>query len=356
MGYTLLALIISTIAVVIGIKKFPHHITWQEGLIVVLLSCSLVATVYLVDNWKKGADTLILNGAVTAKEKNRVSCSHSYPCNCRSVSNGKGTTVVCDTCYEHLFDYDWDVHSTVGSVTINRVDRQGVDEPPRWTAVQIGEPFSAETSYYNFIKAAPLSVFNREAIESPVLVPGYIGVVDYYKIDRIIKFGGLVFDTSLLNNELNKALRTLGPSKKANIVVIFHNKDNTFAEIVKAKTLGGKINDITVMIGLNKDYSFNSVNVYSWSKNDMVNVVMRDKLLDIGKYDALAISEAITKPVQAYYVHRSIKEFKYLEEEVEVSTTVMVVLLLLCFLFPLAGLYVAYKVDSGDEWMRRYRG
>lgn len=353
MGYTLLAFILSTIAVIIGMKKFPHHITWQEGLTVVLLSCSLVATVYFVDNWQKGADKMILNGQVTGKEKNRVHCSHSYPCNCRTVSNGKTTSVHCDTCYEHLFDYDWDVYSTVGGVTIDRVDRQGLDEPPRWTVVKIGEPFSAESSYYNFVKAAPLSIFNREAIESTVAVPGYLGVHDYYRIDRVIKFGVASFDTTGLNTALNEALRILGPAKKVNVVIVFHNKDSKFAEIVKAKALGGKINDVSVLIGLNKDFTFKSVDVYSWSKNDMVNVVMRDKLLDVGKYDAAAIASAITIPIQSYYVHRSIKEFEYLEEEVEVSPAVMVALLAISFLFPLFGLYLAYRVDSGDEWRRR---
>lgn len=357
MGFTLLAFLISTIAVVIGIKKFPHHITWQEGIAVVTVSCLLVCTVYFVDNWSKGADKMILNGQVTSKEKNRVSCSHSYPCRCRTVSSGKTSTVHCDTCYEHLFDYDWDVHSTVGGVTINRIDRQGVNEPPRWTAVIIGEPFSVESSYYNFVKAAPLSIFNRKSIESTVPVPGYIGVYDYYKIDRVIKFGVTEFDTKALNDSLNNALRVLGPSKKANIVVIFHNKDSKFTEIVKAKSLGGKINDITVLIGLNKDNTFKDVNVYSWSKNDMVNVVMRDMLLDVGKYDALAISNAITTPIKSYYVHRSIKEFEYLKEEVQVSDTVMIVLLILCFFVPCVGLYAAYRIDSGDEWrLRRHFG
>lgn len=357
MGFTVLAFLISTIAVIIGIKKFPHHITWQEGLAVVTLSCCLVATVYFVDNWSKGADKMILNGQVTSKEKNRVSCSHSYSCNCRTVTSGKTTSVHCDTCYEHLFDYDWDVHSTVGGVTIDRVDRQGVKEPKRWTEVKIGEAFSIESTYYNFVKAAPLSIFNREAIESTVAVPGYIAVRDYYRINRIIKFGVPEFNTAELNNKLNDELRVLGPAKKANIVVIFHNKDSKFAEIVKAKSLGGKINDITVLIGLNKDYTFKDVNVYSWSKNDMVNVVMRDLLLDVGKYDALAISNAISKPIKSYYVHRSIKEFEYLEEEVQVSSTVMVVLLMLCFFVPCAGLYAAYRIDSGDEWrLRRHFG
>lgn len=358
MGFTILALVIATIAVIIGIKMFPHHITLQEGVVVVVITCGLVAGVYFADNWAKGADTMILNGQVTGKERNRVSCSHSYPCRCRPSCSGAGTTrscyTKCDTCYEHLFDYDWDVYSSIGNVTINRVDRQGTIEPPRWTAVKIGEPFSKESSYYNFVKAASFSIFNRTQIESAEVVPAYIGVVDYYKIDRIVKFGIPNFDTSKLNDGLNNALRSLDPQKKANIVVVFHNKDSKWTEIVKAKSLGGKINDITIMIGLNKDNTFKNVNVYSWSKNDMVNVVLRDTILAIGKYEPDMLTSVISSSIQKYYVHRSIKEFEYLKEEIQVSENVLIALLILSFLVPLIGLFAAYKIDSGDEWRRRH--
>lgn len=356
MGFTILALIVSTVAVLIGMHKFPHHISKVEGVVIVILTCSLVAGVYLIDNWAAGSDKMILNGQVTAKEKSRVSCRHSYTCNCRTISSGKTSTMVCSTCYEHLFDYDWDVHSSIGSVTIATIDRQGLKEPPRWTAVKVGEPFSKEANYYNFVKAAPFSIFNRSQVESVEAVPGYIGVVDYYKIDRVIKFGIPNFDTSTLNDGLNNSLRSLGPQKKANIVVVFHNKEDKWAEIVKAKSLGGKINDITILIGLNKDYTFKNVAVYSWSKNDMVNVVLRDSILDIGKYEPDMLTTSISSAVQKYYVHRSIKEFQYLEEEVEVSEGALPFLLILCFIFPIVCCFIAYKVDTGDEsYNRRWK-
>lgn len=355
MGYTVLAILISTIAVIIGIKRFPHHISVAEGATVVALTATLVCATYYIDNWSKGSDNMILNGQVTSKEKNRVFCSHSYPCRCRTVRSGKTSYVHCDTCYEHLFDYDWDVHSTIGSVTINRIDRQGTQEPPRWTAVKIGEPFSKEDSYFNFIKAAPFSIFNRDAIESTEVIPPYIGVHDYYRINRVVKHGVANFNTDVLNSRLNDALRSLGPQKKANIVVVFHSRDSKYAEIVKAKSLGGKINDITVLIGLNKDNTFKSVDVWSWSKSDMANVVIRDSLLSVAKVDQEAIAKAIVDGVSKYYVHRSIEEFQYLEEEVSPSEGAIFFILFLCFVFPFIGCWVAYKIDTGDEWWERNR-
>ena len=69
------------------------------------------------------ADMLTINGAVTKKFKDTVSCSHSYSCNCRTVmsSDGKTSSTQCDTCYEHSEDYDWVVVSNIGKTYIGRI-------------------------------------------------------------------------------------------------------------------------------------------------------------------------------------------------------------------------------------------
>lgn len=134
----------------------------------------------------KTHDTEILNGQVTHKEKNRVSCSHSYSCHCRTDSKGNTS---CDTCYEHSHDYNWDVYSTVGELTIDRIDRQGAHEPPRWTVVMPGQPVAMDHGYTNYVKAVPESVFRVDTIYSKeklknIPVPGYpLNVYDYHYVD-----------------------------------------------------------------------------------------------------------------------------------------------------------------------------
>src|SRR3972149_2325862 len=45
------------------------------------------------------SDTEVWNAKVVSKNHARVSCSHSYPCNCREVDCGEDCTMtVCDTC------------------------------------------------------------------------------------------------------------------------------------------------------------------------------------------------------------------------------------------------------------------
>src|SRR5574342_424492 len=114
-------------------------------------------------------DVEVWNGVVTGKEQNTVSCSHSYQCNCRQSCTGSGKnqscTTVCDTCYEHSHDYDWDVYTSINdTITIDRVDRQGVNEPSLWTAVKMGEPVSVTHSYKNYIKASPGTLFRHQGL------------------------------------------------------------------------------------------------------------------------------------------------------------------------------------------------
>ena len=333
-------------------RIWPHHITWKEGLGMVVIQSILMGAVYFGSLYGKGYDVQILNGQVTKKYSERVSCEHSYSCNCTDVCSGSGSSrscsKVCQTCYEHGYDVDWVVQSTVGSTDIDRVNRQGTSEPPRWTAVYVGQPFAKESSYYNYIKASPFSVFNRAEVESNVAIPAYPEVFDYYRINRVIDFQSAYKHDGTLNNLLNEQMKTLGPEKKVNLVVVFHSLGHFFVEAYKNKNLGGKINDVTVMIDIDPEGVFKAVDVFSWSKEDIVNVKIRDSLLDVGKYNAQDISTAIAYNIKTSYVPRSIKEFEYLDAEVELPDWAVWFLIVFGTLFPFASAFVAKKYELFD--------
>lgn len=335
----------------VAIRMFPHTITLKEGLIMLGVQTIVLAAIIFGSMYGQGYDTQILNGQVTGKTREIVSCSHSYQCNCRTSCSGSGSSrscsTVCQTCYEHSYDVDWDVHSTVGGVSIDRVDRQGVDEPPRWTNVRIGEPFAMEQGYYNYIKASPFSIFNKSQLDEKVVVPEYLSVYDYYRINRVIEFGVSVPEAKQLNTLLNETLKTVGPAKKVNVVVVLHNKGGLFSESLRAKQLGGKINDVYVVINMDKEGVFNNVAVFSWSKTDLVNVVIRDELLNVGKFDAVAMDNIIKEGLTKHYQHRSIEEFKYLDDEVEVPKWAIWLAMIFGVLFPFGAAYIAHKHDFG---------
>ena len=136
MAFALLFLIPALVAIVfftvtkttITLKEFLLQMTLQ-----IVVAGISVAVIYNRNTW----DRETFNGTVVSKEKDRVSCEHSYDCFCYESCSGSGENQtchqVCQTCYEHSYDYSWRVHSDIGSLTISRIDRQGVNEPPRWT-------------------------------------------------------------------------------------------------------------------------------------------------------------------------------------------------------------------------------
>lgn len=332
-----------------AMRMFPHTITLKEGIIMLVVQSMVLAFIVFGSLYGQGSDTQILNGEVTSKSREITSCEHSYSCNCRQSCSGSGKTrscsTICDTCYEHSHDYNWVVKSNIGEVNIARIDRRGSNEPPRWSMVEIGEPYSREVSYYNYIKASPFSIFNKANLDAEVSVPNYIGVHDYYRIDRVIAFGVPYTNEMLeLNALLNHSLKKLGPNKKVNVVVVFHNQGSTFSESIKAKHLGGKINDVYVVVGLQND-EFTSVDVFSWSKDSIVNVAVRDSILDVAKLNAEHLNSAIATNIEKHYNYRSIEEFKYLDAEVEIPTWALWVAIVFGIAFPFGAAFVAHRYD-----------
>ncbi|WAX22582.1 hypothetical protein [Acinetobacter phage vB_AbaP_HB01] len=274
---------------------------------------------YLGAKESQGGDVMVLNGHIVKKYSQRVSCSHSYSCNCRIVQSGKTSSTVCDTCYEHSYDVDWVIKSNVGSTEINRVNRQGTIEPPRFTQAYVGEPFSIELGYYNYIKASPLSVFKDYDTFRKVEVPSYPKVYDYYKIRHVVDYKSeWRGQFQVIDNYLAHKLKYSSAKAKANVVVIFYGGGD-IREAMRVKNYGGRINDLTVMVDAAKDGTIRNAYVFSWSKNDLVNVKLRDEILDMKNMNGSQkkIVDSIDNILVNYYSHRSMEEFKYLEHNIE---------------------------------------
>lgn len=142
---------------------FPHKITGKEwGLQVlgVLLSTGICMGIVAGASTSMSTDFAIFNGFVTGKDSVHVSCRHQYKCGetCRTetYSIGKGKTStrrVCTPkyCDEHSYDIDWDVYTTLGTYTIDRVDRRGTEEPPRYSDVEVNDPVASSHMVSNFM-------------------------------------------------------------------------------------------------------------------------------------------------------------------------------------------------------------
>jgi len=305
-----------------------REITWKEAGLQGSCSILLVIAIYAALAWSNVSDKQILNGEVTGKEKNWVSCEHSYSCNCREECSGSGDSrscsTVCDTCYEHMNDWDWDVYTTVGDETIDRIDDRGEEMPPRWDAVKIGEPAAREKRYTNYVLAAPNSLFNmalaeEEAKTKAALIPSYPKVHDYYRVNRVLSVGVSVPTADRWNELLNDALRSMGAQYQVNIVLVFvKGQDRSYAQMLERAWLGGKKNDVTIVVGTDGT-KIDWVEAFTFGKtagNAMLAIKLRDNLQELGTTeDPDKGVEVATTAIKQHFTRKQMSDYEYLKAE-----------------------------------------
>ena len=357
---------------------FPHKISWIELLLNIIVVLALTAGIYSIAKHNNISDVEVINGQITEKTFSTYTCTrnmpsagcrHSYSCNCRTVRytstcyrNGKSYTCtktkrVCDTCYRYPWERDYYLQSDIGRFSVPRQDPQGATEPLRWVRTEIGEPASRHNSYTNWIKASADSLFkeHKGLLEQFKDLPDYPNkIYDIYKIDRVILLGNINFNTEFLNKELSEILKILGPQKQANIIIVItDNPDDSIAYALRAKWDGFKKNDIVINIGVDESNVVQWTKVFSWSKNEMVNIVLEDEIYKHfskkpieSNYLILTIFHNVTQ----YFERRSMKEFEYLTQDAVMVPTYLWATLILLSIFGTIGLsYVFYKIEIGDK-------
>lgn len=315
-------------------------ISWEEMGLNIALCIMLTGGIWYLGVYSATSDTEVLNGRVTGKERVWTSCEHSYQCNCRQESScdSKGNCTshtVCDTCYEHSNDYNWVVHADIGQFTIARVDRQGVHEPPRFTIVAKDQPVALPHHFTNYIKAAPESLFNNETLslikEWRAELPPYpLAFYDYHYVNRVIPVGVPLPDLPSWNHELALLLRELGPQKQANVVIVFTKSANPmYAKALEAHWLGGKKNDIVVVLGTPEYPKIAWAGVVSWTDQELFKVELRDALIDLKEVDRGKVLATIRAKTMARFVRKPMADFEYLKYEIEPPLWAMILAIMM---------------------------
>lgn len=337
--------ILITLCIVAGVaytakRVWPNHISKLEMVILIVVSILLTSAIYFAGAYSQTVDSEIWNGVVTNKHAAKTSCSHSYQCHCRVVTraptctkggcSGGGSRTECDTCYEHLYDINWVVASDIGSWNIDRIDRQGLQEPPRFTIVKQGDPVSATHTYTNYIKGAPDSLFHAYAglmQQYQQLIPTYpLNVYDVYKIDRAIVIGKVqVPQLDKWNYELSVLNGKLGPQKQVNVAIVFVDiADQKFQYALESAWLGGKKNDVIIVFGTTKYPSIDWVGVISWTDKQLFKVQLRDELFAQKQIDMEKTLSIIQQNVSRNYERKHMADFEYLKYEIEPPLWVLI--------------------------------
>lgn len=328
-----------------------YRITMMEFLVQVLVVVLLMTGGYYAARYQSTSDTELWNAQVSEKKREKVSCEHSYQCHCRTYKCGKSFCTHCDTCYEHFYDVSWYVYTTAGEhFSIDRVNRQGTDEPPRWTAVRIGDPTARLHSFTNYIKANPWSLLNKTEETTHYAIPSYpLNLYDYHYVDRMVHVDPIDHATEW-NRALQELNAELGVAKQVNIIVVVTKESEAFSHALQNAWLGGKKNDLIVVIGSKDGHAIDWARVVSWSHSEILKVEVRDGLLDIGSLDNREqIVSMLKDRVNVGFNRMEMEDYKYLLAGMEPSDTVMWVLIVLGILCSSGLSWFFYVQDTFDE-------
>lgn len=284
------------------------------------------------------SDVEIINGAVTGKTRVHGTYEESYQCNCSTDSKGHTS---CQTCYRTHYTVDWDVQSTVGEIQIQRLDSTwasvyATPDPAFYVSATQGDPVARRHSYTNYIQAVPNSLFtpSSESLKKKFaqIIPAYPdNIHDYYNLNRVLTPGVNVPIAGQLNTDIANALRALGPKKEVNVIIVIANtSDANYEYALRDAWENGNKNDAIVVIGSTRYPKIDFVRIISWTKNELLKVELRDIISDHAVVDN-ALTGIIMTQVDKNFERRRMREFKYLESEIDPPAWVLILVLVSVF-------------------------
>ena len=336
-----------------------------------LISGAIMAAAFYAGKGSKTHDVEIWNGQITGKDRIHDSYVRSYPCNCRQTCNGSGQnqscTTTCDTCYEDHYTVDWKAYSNVGNFTIKSLDSTSQSvylsrDPAFYTGIRVGEACATKHSYTNYIKAVPESLIRPASAELKErfqhMIPNYpSNLYDLWKVDRVIPVGGIrIPDLFIWNEKLSVMLKTLGPKKQANVVVVMaKTSDPNYAYALQDAWLNGKKNDVVVVIGA-PDFPNKAawVSVLALTKNELFKIKLRDDLMELDELQVDQVLGVIFKNTMELHERKPMSDFKYLDAEIDPPDWVLWLMVLLV-VGSYGGFWVYLHLDNQKRQARRNR-
>lgn len=337
-------------------------INWQEMVLQIFIVTIITTGVWQAGKYGQTEDTEIWNGQITAKSRDHGQYTESYDCNCHTTCSGSGNnrscSEECDTCYREHYTVTWAAKSTIGSITFEHLDRTSTSvyatpDPATYTNCKVGEPAAGERTYTNYVQAVPESLFHdnsNTAEQFKGQIPAYPRVYGFYKINRVLTVGTKIPESLVtsLNDGIGNELKTLGPAKQVNVIMILTEIDDpTYRYAIENAWLGGEKNDVVIFIGVDGT-KITWADEMTWalnSGNELFHEVMVDGLKEIGSIDSPEVVPFIGKTIATKYDRPQMKDYAYLKDAIEPPTWVIVLAILLAIGGSIGLTVVFHKID-----------
>lgn len=337
-GFYILIFTIPLIAWIAIAKLFLHmNFSWGEVFLQFFMTAIIIIGIFSLGSMSQTYDVKFVNGVVTDLDPRKESCPSGWrdytdgfctEYRTRSVPDGKTCTTDsngkrnCTTNYktQYNYDYSWEqryfVKSTIQTYEIPRVDRQGVQTPPRFSRISIGDPVTAQVSYTNYIRGASSSLYNNQLPPDQLPPLAYPSVRNLFETNRVIITG--VESNAEFQRDWNKEIAILNSDIRktgANVIIVVTGDDRKFPESLAQAWEAHNINDVIVVIGMNGE-SVSWVDVRSWSSNSIVNIEIRDGISDLGTLDTNKINDIIKTSIMSGFELQSMDNFEYLADDI----------------------------------------
>lgn len=347
---------------------WPREITWKEMAVTIFVGMFFGAIVYGAGAYTQVMDVEIINGEVVNKSRVHGSYVRTYSCRCRQTCSGTGNnrtcTQTCDTCYEDRYTVDWKSHTTLGDYSIDSADSSSRNvynkpDPAFYTTIKPGDPVAARHTFVNYVKAASSSLFHQHdsnVAEFANMIPAYPNdVYNFYSINRALSVNVPVPDLPQWNHDISVLLKKLGPQRQANVIVLFVNTPNqAYLHALEGKWIGGKKNDIIVIIGATSYPTIDWVAISSWTDEQMFKVKLRDDIMSLRVADRAAIMTAIDQNTMQLFKRKSMKDFEYLKYQAEPPIWVLTLAVFLSIITSIGCSFYFYRNDPFND-SPRYR-
>lgn len=349
-------LLVPLIIGVVAYRRSGGRITLTEFAVQELVLVALIVGAYYASYYGRMTDTELWNGHITVKDTELTSCHHSYDCRCHSCGEG-GKRRCCSTCYRHAHDRRWYALTSNDETAFDDGGNPPDDPPPeRWTQIRVGEPTAIEHHYLNYIMGNPDSVLRRRGIAARFVgqLPNYPEVYDTYRVNRLLTIGISIPNQSALNQQLSELNADLGAARQVNMTIIVVNQaDPMYLEGLREHWLGGKKNDLVVVIGAPNYPEIAWSGVMSWTRNEEVKIGIRNRINDLHTFDGNAVIGIIRDEVSHRFVRRPMADFEYLTSTIEPPTWALWLTAILGILASVGLSWVFYNFDPFERGFRR---
>lgn len=350
---------------------WPKKVTLPEIAVGAVVSVALAFGMYSFGKYQAMTFTEYWNGDVVQTYHRSIEYDRSYEScdsdgrNCRTVEvTGRDMNWYVEVDFGpdgDPFTRSWSVRYVNCSSTSRMICAGRYPADPAWAALQPGDPATMPNDYLNYVRAADYSLFNLDPTGYDGELPAYpTNIHSHVELDRVILDGVALPGGESLeqwNDALAEILMELGPNRQANMVMVLTAASNpSYADALIAEWDGANKNDIVIVAGFPSDVSRSGtmpawVDVHSWAQNDIMNVTMRDMLLDNPDWwaSSATLFPNVEQIVLDEFVRRPMAEFEYLRNEIEPSTPMLVFLTVLSMLIGagLVYLFLRYDVFNG---------